>query len=305
MPELPTFREWLGTRSPTVPLLEEHLRGLGGEWLRTEHKAATEDIEFGLRRAVCALHNTRGGDVFLGVRSDRSVASTAVAVERIRQVLSQGDVRPPNDACIVDLNPAIRSVLEVEDGIHRAVVLEIARTGKVGLLVDEHNKFQLCYRRGDETLEADAGKVIEWYRLARREELLVSIYRELKAYSMRIRPWTYLPEFPAPSLPFLAARMADGSLYTLLSDDDLIAVIGGRKDTKDGVNPGFVHGYLSLVRQVTQFYVREGMDPATVTLEQALQTRSSGTSIGDYQTDLANRLREFRSWLLAQGILVD
>ena len=305
MADLPTFREWLGAREPTLSLLQEHLRDLGGEWLRTEHKAATEDIDFGLRRAAIGLHNTRGGDVFLGVKKDRTVGNTPVTVDRIRQVLAQGDAKSPNEECITDLNPAITSILPIEGENHRVVVIEVTRTGKAGLLVDENGKLQLCYRRGDETLEADAGGAIDWYRASRREEILVKVYSELRVFTRRVRRWSHLPEFPRPILPYLASCMADGSLYEFLTDDDLLAIIGGSKDPKDAPTTGFVHSYLSVVRQALAFYERQGLEQANTVLEQALQTAGGHVSFGDYQTELANRVKEFREWLLKQGVLVD
>jgi len=303
MTELPTFRDWLGKREPTAPVLQEYLASLGQEWLRTELKAATEDVDFGLRRAVAALHNTRGGNVFVGVRNDRTIAGTAVSVERLRQVLAQSRIDPPNDACITDLTSAVNAFLVVQDGEVRVVVIEVIRTGKAALLIDENGAFQLCYRRGDETLEADPGKVIDWFRATRREEILVTVYRELKALSRRIRRWNYFPDLPDPALPYLASCMADGTLYRFLSDDDLLAIIGGTRDAQEGPAPGFVHTYLSTVRQAVAFYDRAGLNPSAINLEQAQQAMETGLSLGDYQTELDNRVKEFRDWLLRQGIL--
>jgi hypothetical protein len=306
MVDLPTFREWLRGNKPTVPLLVNYLSALGHEWLRSEDKLATNDIDSGVRRAVVALHNTRGGQVFLGVNQDRQPEGTNVKVERLRQVLSQRDVPPPNDACLTDLNLAVALPLVVDDGGQRVVVIETHRTGKAALFLDNESRFQLLYRRGDETLEADAGGTIHWYRQSRREEMLVGLYRELKAFTRRIRTWAPFPEIPDPVLPYLASCMANGSLYAFLSEDDLISLIGGSKDANSGSGGGFVGTYLATVRQARVVFREEGCEATQPTLGNVLQSRRTGTNLSaNLQEEMDRQVTDFRNWLLHQGILPD
>ncbi|HEY1198287.1 MAG TPA: RNA-binding domain-containing protein [Thermoplasmata archaeon] len=305
MPALPLFREWLNGRAPTVALLREFLVTLGEEWFRTEHKTATTDIDAGLRRAVAALQNTRGGEVFLGVNPDRTVVGTAVTVDGIRQTLSQNATLAPNDACITDLNPAVAHPMVVEGEGVRAVIVEVLRTGKCALFLDRAGKLQLCYRRGNETLDADAGEVIGWYRRSRKEEVLTTSYRELKALSARIRRLAIVPDFADPPLPFLSRCMSDGTLWSLLNEDELRSVVGGNTGAGQGIVHGFVDAYLSTVRQAKAIFARAQVDMSSASIENALQYAHGNYSLGDYETALDQQVRAFRQWLLAKGILPD
>lgn len=306
MTDSPTFREWLKGREPSIPLLREYLSTLRDEWLQREDKAATNDINAGLCKAIVALHNTKGGEVFLGVNNDGQVSGTTVTVERVRQVLSQRDKPAPNDACIVDLNSAVALPLKVEDGGKRVIILEVLRTGKAALFLDDDERYQLLYRRGNETLQADGAKTIDWYRQNRREEMLIGLYKELRAFTRRIRIWSPFPEIPDPVLPYLARCMADGSLYTFLSEDDLISVIGGSKDnhTSDG---GFVGPYLSAVRQARELFRKNGYEAEEPILGKVLQEKGqsrTNLTIG-FEGDIDRKVNEFGDWLRRQGILLD
>ena len=84
------------------------------------------------------------------------------------------------------------------------IILEVLRTGKAALFLDDKNLLQLLYRRGDETLPADGGKTIDWYRQIRREEMLIGLSKELRAFTRRIPTWSPFPEIPDPVLPYLA-----------------------------------------------------------------------------------------------------
>lgn len=305
MPTLPLFREWLVGRAPTIPLLQEFLASLGEEWFRTEHKTATTSIDAGLRRAVVALHNTSGGEVFLGVSDDRTVVGTAVTLDSIRQTLSQLRTLAPNDACLTDLNLTVSHPTEVTVGGPRVVVVEVLRTGKCALFLDDAGTLQLSYRRGNQTVDADAGGTIDWYRTTRKEELLKTCSRELKALSARIRRWSVLPEFAEPSLPFLSRCMADGTLWSMLNEEELRSVVGGNTGPGQGVVRGFVDPYLSTVRQARAVFAEAQEDPSSTPIEQAVRDTHGRFSLGDYQATLDQQVSAFRTWLLSKGILPD
>src|SRR2546428_366657 len=156
-----SFFEWLAGRTASEATLSEYLAS-SGEWWNSEFKAASEDVDYSLRKAVCALANTRGGEVFVGVRDDRTISGTTRTGQQLGQVLKQS-AAPPGEWYVVDLTRAVFRIVPVPVGVaspRRFVyVLEIVRVGLPVLVFETRQKLEIMRRqgmnRGEEYRETD------------------------------------------------------------------------------------------------------------------------------------------------------
>ncbi len=90
-----TYVEWLGESGAqnSEESLRRYLSLISDEDWRSEfkHAATRSDARyFQVRKAVCALANARGGEVFLGVTDDRRIVGTSISSEQLTEVLAQG-----------------------------------------------------------------------------------------------------------------------------------------------------------------------------------------------------------------------
>src|SRR2546427_5662791 len=144
-----TFRAWLAGRQATEDLLTRYISSLV-EWRTSEMKAAVEAVGFTLREAVCAIANSGGGEVFLGVRNDHTFVGTVVTEQRLTQVLQQAGA-PPGDWYLVDLTRGVHHVVTIPLGSPPAMrfvyVLEITRPGLPLFVHEEKNELSLYLRQ--------------------------------------------------------------------------------------------------------------------------------------------------------------
>lgn len=154
-----SFRSWLAGEAATKLRLGEYVTSLG-EWWNSEFKAATTDIDYGLRKSVCALANARGGEVFLGIEDDRTLGGTLTDETRLEQALRQPRATPA-DWYVVDLNLTVSHITSVNlagPRGRRAHVLEVRPRGIPAFVLEGPNELSLYIRQGSSSVRANGFK---------------------------------------------------------------------------------------------------------------------------------------------------
>ncbi len=223
-----SFRRSLGGKQPTEAELTRYVSSIG-EWLNSEFKAATTDIDHGLRRAVCALANARGGEVFLGVRDDRTAVGTDLDELRIAQVLRQERAKP-GDWYVVDLGQVVNAITPIQLPARagkRVWVLEVRPPGVPAFVIEDDGTLSLFVRRGDSSVRANSFSALDWSRSVAREEILRTCYLEVRTLSRTIGGmYIGLATHLGLTVPYLTKRLEDGTLYKYLSEEDLLHLLG-------------------------------------------------------------------------------
>src|SRR5437899_10562050 len=110
----PTYWQWLAGRKASEGELTNYL-GSSGEWWNSEVKAASESVDYSLRKAVCALANVGGGEIFVGVRNDRSIVGTTMTEQGLDQILKQASA-PSGEWYLTDLSQTVQQLIPVPIG---------------------------------------------------------------------------------------------------------------------------------------------------------------------------------------------
>lgn len=224
-----SFREWLlqkGAQSNAVAL-EQYVGWITDEDWRSEFKLAASGTDFQARRAIAALANARGGELFLGVREDREIEGTLLQPTQLTQVLRQASA-PGGDWFLVDLNLVADQTTVVDLGREnkRAFVIE---TGQPGIPVFVHRddgRLVFFIRERNTVTELTGFEAIVRYREQNRTELLRELFTEFETGVARIAdfPPYDLGQF---ELPRLERARQDGSFYRFLTQADQVALVGG------------------------------------------------------------------------------
>ena|SRR2546426_1940360 len=292
------FRSWLAGRKATERRLIEYLASVG-EWWNSEFKAATTEIDYGLRKSVCALANTHGGEVFLGVQDDKSLTGTDVDENRIEQILQQ-ERASPGDWYVVDLNEPVSQTLPItlsNRSGRRVHILEVRPRGIPVFVLENNNELSLFIRRGGSSVKANSFKALEWQRKVTREDLLRNCYLELKTLSRTVGG-TYLGLAANLGLtvPYLTNRLQDGTIYQLLTDEDLLFLLGrarGRSGYEGGIYQDLFEARYEIAKEMNMGMARHEVDQS---LEEILDR--AGES-------LRNRAESLRNYLQRNGISAD
>lgn len=290
------FWVWLEGRASNERELSKYIVTLG-EWWNSEFKAAVDHGDYVLRRAVCALANTRGGEVFLGVSNDRKLVGTRLTEQSINQVLRQ-DGAHPGVWYVVDLTLVVRRVMPVPLGSVGTFVyvLEVRSLGLPVFLREETNELSLYLREGESSVKADGFKALEWSRKLTREEILRTCYLELKTLSRTVGEMNVgLSVGLGLTLPYLSSRLEDGTFYRMLSDEDTMFML--RRSKGSGYEGGILQDLFE-VRHRLQQIIERGMHTIT-------QSDESKRILGDASERLSRSVESFRNYLLRQGIPVD
>jgi len=291
-----TFWTWLEGRVPDEKEFSKYLATLG-EWWNSEFKAAVGQGDYALRKAVCALSNTRGGEVFLGVSNSRELVGTRLTEQGISQLLRQ-DGAQPGVWYVVDLTFVVRRLMPVAlSSVGEFLyALEISPPGLPVFLKEETKELSLYLRQGESSVKADAFKALEWNRKLTREEILRTCYMELKTLSRTVGEMSVgLSVGLGLSLPYFSSRLEDGTFYRLLTDEDTMFLLGQSKGS--GYQGGVLQDLFETRHQLQQILER-GMHTRT-------QYDESRTILGNASETLSRRVESFRNYLLRQGIAVD
>ena len=249
MPAPSTYYEFLRARGdePSKVNLEEYLLAIPTEDWGAEFKSATNAAtDFLLRRPVAALGNHEGGELFVGVTDTRGLDGTGVRKDEVYRRLSQQG--PRGDWYILDLAPIAFRTTEVPISEERRVLVVEVRKAVVPALVMDKERGPLWFeRRGGSDHELTSYEAVEARRRFARGELLLQLYRE---YENAVRA---IPDFPPNSgpvaqryfqLPRFASCREDGTISTVLREEDRTLLLVAGANQQGGAAPGLLQRYL-------------------------------------------------------------
>lgn len=304
MPAPSTYREYLQTNAAdeTVDSLRSYLGTLPGEWWRSEFKTCSEDGTYVVRNPVAALANTRGGEVFVGVRDvDQRFAGT-----RLRGADLPDRLRQPGageEWYSLDLMATVANVAEIAipDDERRVLVVEVTKSLRPVLVLEENQSLAWLVREGgrNRTLQG-----IEWVRRLReqsRGKLLLELYREYEAAVQAIPTILNFRDL-APDLlrlPRYENALADGTAYTTLDTTDRRLLIAQDPQPNSGfAAPGLLNQFLregARVRSLVEHDVQANNWPT--------ETRS-GNELRVTRSNLVEHsLQSFRNYLQGLGLI--
>ena len=293
-----SFFEWLAGRTASEATLSEYLAS-SGEWWNSEFKAASEDVDYSLRKAVCALANTRGGEVFVGVRDDRTISGTTRTGQQLGQVLKQS-AAPPGEWYVVDLTRAVFRIVPVPVGVaspRRFVyVLEIVRVGLPVFVFEKPATLSLYLRHADSTELANSFHALAWSRDLTREEILRTCYLELKTLSRVVTEmFAGMAMGLGLNLPYMTKRLEDGTFYRYLTDEDITFILGRVRGS--GYEGGIVR-WVFETRQKLEIMRRQGMNRGE-------EYRETDDVLRSAREDIPRSAESFKRYLEDHGIAAD
>lgn len=315
-----TFRTWRATHPDSGPLLETfktYISSLGAESWESEAKAAISDKgNFGPRKAVAALANRWGGEVFLGVDKNLNVPGSSLSLQALESFLHQASA-PKSEVFISDLMECVRApvtpiiVSETPEGRTAFVVEVVDQALPVYVWNDEHKgeeKLELWVRQGSETRLLGGVDGISWFRDRRRASILRALYLEFDLMSRQVWPDIGWSTGITPVLPYFQRCMEDASLYTMLRPDDRKALLGeAGEGGRGGGSPGFLGRLLrvrSLVEVQRSVFKQEVREPDNLAmLDYGLMTGAS--SLSNLWNELKQDRENFKRWLQGQGIRIE
>jgi hypothetical protein len=246
------YREWLhqNARENSSGALETYLaESANAEGWTGEFKAAARDANYSVREAVAALHNTIGGEVFLGVSNSGTVEGSTVRQEALNETLRQRRAAPASWRT-TDLLQVTANITKVDlpGGVRCAYVIEVRPSDLPAFVLDRSEGLVLPVRSGSDTKVLDAASAIEWNSQRRRAEILRSCYKELCTFALQLSQYRPLPEGLPDPLPYTNAVIQDGSAYTILTAEDRAALFGA--GAQNGRATGAVDSYYRAIRLV-------------------------------------------------------
>lgn len=299
-----SYREWLATvqRANSSDELKLYLKTTAtSEGWQSEYKAAAHDPDFGMREAVAALSNARGGEVFIGVDNEGEVIGSPVTLDTLNSTLQQVKAnRAPWR--ITDLLLVVVQItrVPVQTGSTGAYVIELRSYDLPCFVLEGSDRLTLPVRSGNSTLRYDCASAIEFHLARRRSVLLRACLAELKTFSLQLSQHRALDDGLPDPLPFIHSIVQDGTAYTILTESDRTAIFGAGSAT--GRASGAVDTYYRAVRRIR--HVLEN----SPTSERNVPVRSLpvvGQEFGNLETDVQTRASEFENYIRAQGISTD
>ena len=233
---MPSFQAFSKGRTVNRELVEQYLAETE-EWTGVEFKRADRTSDFGLRKAVSALANAGGGEVWIGAdESRREAKGTDMDFDSISKVLTQEGVSGPLSVVTDLLRTIPGAPRSVDVGNNRRVYcLEVRPPGAPCLVKDEHGTWIMFKREGRESKSLDAEGILRESRRMDRAVMLRQIYTEYRdaVRTHLIDPRSQLPpdRDPMPRFRQLRENGSWGSLATesdrgLTSDSYLGLVLG-------------------------------------------------------------------------------
>lgn len=306
-----SFREAVATggEAPSESSFRTYMATLGTEWRRSERKAAALGIDFPARKAIAAMSNTTGGELFLGVSDDPirlELPGTAATPQQLTQNFSQAKA-PKETWYVVDLTTVCAApiVVPLEGKPEVVYVLEVQPAGLPVLLYRDDDpscapRLDLPIRQGESVIMTDAAGAMGWLRGNRRGKILLNLYREYKLMTERLNQNRPFLSGIGRTLPYLTRVMEDGSFYEYLEEKDRQMLLGKTTDVYANAG-GFLTPLLDLQDEVEHIY--------RVAAEQNLtpQRRQEwvNQTVMSLRMTLESNLKGFRQELLARGIAVE
>jgi hypothetical protein len=176
-------------------------------------------------------------------------------------------------------------------------ILEVKPQGIPAFLLEDHRELSLFIRQGESSVKANSFKAIEWQRNVSREEVLRNCYLELRTLSRTIGGINLgLAVNLGLTVPYLTKRLEDGTLYKLLTDDDLLFLLGraqGQNSYTGGIYQDLYEARYEITKEMNMGMARHETDDA---IHEILQR--AGES-------LRSRTESLRSYLERNGIAAD
>jgi len=268
-------------------------------WL-SEYKASASNVDYGVREAVCALANARGGEVFVGVTNQGVVDGTTVTREALNQTLRQQGASP-GDWYETDLLRLCEILPVPFPGAPRWAYAIQVRGPDRPTFIFENGQYIMAKRSGSDSIRTvDSREAMAWFREWRRGDILRKSYAELALYLGQLSLHRQLPDGLPDRLPFISKASEDGTLLTFLTADDLSKLLGSGIPG-DGRSPGVVDLYYGVVSWAKDELARR--PPANRFL--ALRDLGVATAgYGNLDKDILDRLAEFAQYVRSQGFVV-
>jgi hypothetical protein len=304
VPTPATYREYLQANDTheSVDSLRSYVGTLPGEWWRSEFKTCSEDGTYVVRNPVAALANTRGGEVFVGVRdADQQFVGTRLRAADLPDRLRQpGAVE---EWYSLDLMATIANVaaVAIPEGDRRVLVLEVTKSLRPLLVEQEDHSLAWLVREGGRNRALQG---VEWVRRLReqsRGKLLLELYRE---YDSAVQAIPTILNFHdlAPDLfrlPRYESALADGTAYTTLDSADRRLLIAQDPQPSGGfAAPGLLNQFLregARVRSLVEQDVQRNNWPT--------ETRSGNELRVTRGTLIQHYLPSFQNYLQGLGLI--
>lgn len=292
-----TFRKWIENRKPTKEELERYIQSLG-EWISSEYKATTDEDGSNIRKAVCALANKAGGEVFIGISNERKVVGTILTPQQITQILLQENA-PKGDWFAANLTEVVPNCIQIQF-IRRkrkalVYILEVKPPG-IPVFTYEKGKMILYIRQGESSMPADAFKSLSWNKEINRENILRTLYLEFRTLGRRMSS-DHKEIFLGMglTLPYLQKILEDGTIYRYLTDEDLKFLLG--EHLSSGGFSGAIYSEIFRLKYRIEFIIHFPYDLSRIDgVIEDLVRRAEAT--------IRDITRRFEDYLAKEGILV-
>ena len=298
-----TYRGWLQERNrPNKGEdLGEYVRSLvAGEGWTSEYKASATDVDYGVREATAALHNARGGEVFVGVENDGRVTGTGVTEATLNERLRQG-AAPRAPWHTTDLTLAVKQVVEVPECSPRprAFVLEVNPPNLPAFALDKKGRLRLPLRSGSSTRLLDAAESISFVHQSWRGLVLRSCYRELETFARQISQHQPLADSLPDPLPYIQSIAESGVAYTVLTDQDRAAIFG--EGAGSGRSAGAVDVYYKAVRRARAVLNQQ---PVTGRNLAVMALPALGVEFANLESERDRSLDDLKKYIQGQGYVI-
>lgn len=298
---VPTYREWLAlSNRPNTPseLGAYIASGASAEGWLTEFKAATRNPDYGVREAVAALANARGGEVFVGVEDSGNVTGSPVTPEALNETLRQTHALAASWR-IVDLMQVVANTTPValdRDGL-TSYVIEVRSYDLPCFVLSTGGLLVLPVRSGSDTKLLDPATSIEWYNSRRRADVLRACLSELRTFSLQITQFRALDEGLPDPLPYMHSIVQDGTAYRILTASDRAALFGA--GILNGRTTGAVDPYYRVIRRVRAALDRLPIPNRNLPIR---DIRDISFEFANLEADIRASVQALENYLRSQGV---
>lgn len=293
-----TYRQWIGVRQASKESVDEYIHSMS-EWFRTEYKLTANADSSNIRKAVCAMANSKGGELFIGIDNNtHQCIGTNLTVETVSNYLEQIEA-PRSEWFESNLRNVVKFLTQVSlnrEGMS-VFILEVIPIGvPIGVL--EQGKLELYVREGESTKHKNSFEALTWNRMASREKILRNCYVEFVTIVQRL-----INVIPQGSLgmgikfPFLEKCMEDGTFYRDLTNKDRAILLGGKIDGSQ--KRGIYYRTFHLKFMIDHIYkVHFGKSPQVI-LEKLVE------EVQQYESQRDDNIRDFKNFLIEEGIKME
>lgn len=298
-----TYREWLALSGrPNNPSeLGAYIAASASAegWL-TEFKAAARNPDYGVREAVAALANTRGGEVFVGVDDGGNLTGSPVTPEALNETLRQSPALTASWR-VVDLIQVVANITPVALGRNglASYVIEVRPYDLPCFVLTTGGLLVLPVRSGSDTKLLDPATSIEWYNARRRADVLRACLAELKTFSLQVTQFRALDDGLPDPLPYIQSIVQDGTAYRTLTPSDRAALFGA--GITNGRTTGAVDLYYRATRRVRAALDRLPMPNRNLPIR---DIQDINFEFANLEAEIRASVRTLEAYLRSQGVTV-